>query len=180
MKVIEAGLSGAYLVEGERIDDERGHFMRTFDAVEFETAGMATSFAQSSLSFNRTVATLRGLHFQQAPYGEAKLVRCGRGAVWDVAVDLRPDSIDFGRWVGHELSESNGRAVYLPDGVAHGFITLEPDTELRYDITASYRPEAARGVRWDDPDLAIDWPLEPSIISERDASLPPLGELHVR
>lgn len=178
MKLSDAGLRGSFLVEGERVEDERGHFARTFDADEFARAGLSTSFAQSNLSFNRATGTLRGLHYQQAPFAEAKLIRCVRGSVWDVAVDLRRNSSEFGHWVGHELSAANGRAVYLPEGLAHGFITLEPDTELLYDITTPHRPEAATGIRWDDPDLAIAWPAAPSIISERDASLPTLGATH--
>ena len=141
---------------------------RTFCREEFQARGLACEFVQCSTSFNRHRGTLRGLHFQDAPYAETKLVRCTRGRVFDVAVDLRAGSTTRGRWSATELSAETGRMVYIPAGFAHGFQTLEDDTELFYQISVPYRPEAARCIAWDDPSLAIAWPLADPVLSARD------------
>src|SRR5207247_1799350 len=143
-------LGGALIVDPEPIEDERGFFARTFCAVEFGARGLETRFVQQSVSHNRRRGTLRGMHYQAAPHTETKLVRCTAGAVYDVLVDLRRDSPTFKRWLAVELTARNRRALYVPPGLAHGFLTLEDDTDLEYLITPAYRPEASRGVRWDD------------------------------
>jgi dTDP-4-dehydrorhamnose 3,5-epimerase len=166
-------LQGAFLVEPEPNVDERGLFVRTWSADEFAERGLVASWAQSSASYNRLAGTLRGLHYQAEPRAEAKLVRCTRGAVFDVIVDLRPGSPTERRWVGLELTEDNRLGVYVPQGLAHGFQTLVDETELSYLISERYDANLARGVRWDDPSLAIAWPsCERSVISERDRTLP--------
>lgn len=172
MRFRETTLPGAWLIESEPVADERGYFARAWCARELKAHGLADSFAQSSVSFNRRRGTLRGLHYQAAPHEEAKLVRCTQGTVYDVIVDLRAESPTLGAWYGVELSAANGRTLYVPPGCAHGFETLTDDAELLYHISVEYRPDAARGVRWDDPTLAIDWPLPDPILSERDRALP--------
>ena len=174
MRFKAAELPGVWIVEIDRIEDERGWFARTFDEQEFRERGMEPSVVQCNASFNARRDTLRGMHYQAAPHGEPKLVRCVRGAVFDVAVDLRPDSPTYCRWFGAELSEENGRALYIPEGLAHGFQTLADESEVLYQMGHRYVPESARGVRWDDPAFAVAWP-EPAgerVISEKDASYP--------
>ena len=165
-------LHGLFLVEPERRADERGYFVRTFCEQEFAAHGLPTRYPQCNSSFNAARGTLRGLHWQDEPYPEGKLVRCVRGVVFDVATDLRAGSPTYGRWVSAELSADNGHALYIPPGFAHGFQALEDGAELFYQMTESYRDGLARGVRWDDPDLAIKWPLPKPIVSARDAALP--------
>lgn len=165
-------LSGAFVLEPELQQDDRGFFARTFCRREFEAWGLEPAVAQCNLSFNRFRGTLRGMHFQGAPGEEAKLVRCVRGAIHDVIVDLRTGSETFGRHAAVELSADNRLALYVPPGFAHGFQTLADDTELYYQMSAFYDPELARGFRHDDPDLGIAWPLAVSVISERDRELP--------
>jgi dTDP-4-dehydrorhamnose 3,5-epimerase len=165
-------LAGLYLVASERHEDERGWFARSWCAREFAAQGLDARLAQTSLSFNRHRGTLRGMHYQRPPHAEAKLVRCVRGAIWDVALDLRPDSPTRGRWRGFELSAENGCALYLPEGFAHGFQTLLAESEVLYQISSFYAPEAGAGVRYDDPAFAITWPLPASSISPRDATWP--------
>lgn len=170
-------LEGVVVLGLERHSDERGYFARTFDAEQFAALGLEATVVQCSVSFNRREGTLRGMHWQADPHGEAKLVRCTRGAVFDVAVDLRPDSSTFGRWHGAELTAENGRSLFIPTGCAHGFQTLCDETEVQYQISAPYVPESARGFRWDDPQIAIRWPGAPAggrTLSERDASHPDL------
>jgi dTDP-4-dehydrorhamnose 3,5-epimerase len=167
-----ARLPGLCLVELERRGDERGWFARSWCAREFAEHGLDPRLAQASLSFNAARGTLRGLHFQRPPHAEAKLVRCVNGAIWDVAVDLRPDSPKRGEWQGFELSAANGRALYVPAGFAHGFQTLAPDTEILYLISEFYAPDSSGGVRYDDPAFAISWPLPVTSISPRDATWP--------
>jgi dTDP-4-dehydrorhamnose 3,5-epimerase len=164
----ETELSGAYIVDPERAADERGYFARTFCADEFAAHGLETRFVQCSISFNPQKGTLRGLHYQAPPHQEVKVVRCTRGAIFDVAVDIRPDSSTFGRWTAAELTAGNGRALYIPQGFAHGFQTLSDDAEVYYEISARYVPESVRGVRWDDPELAITWPIPNPVLGERD------------
>jgi dTDP-4-dehydrorhamnose 3,5-epimerase len=168
-------VDGVVLIEPERIEDERGFFARTFCAAEFAALGLDARIAQCSVSFNPRRGTLRGLHFQPAPHAEAKLVRCTAGAVLDVAVDLRPQSPTFRRHVALELNARTHLALYVPEGVAHGFQTLTDDTEVLYQISTPYRPEAAAGVRWDDPAFAIAWPLPVTVISSRDRTYPDFG-----
>jgi dTDP-4-dehydrorhamnose 3,5-epimerase len=165
-------LPGAYLIEIERRPDERGFFARTFCEREFAEHGLPVRFPQCNLSNNLRAGTLRGMHYQAAPLWEAKLVRCVRGAVYDVIIDLRPDSPARYRWLGAELSADNGRALYVPEGFAHGFITLADHTDVFYHMSEFFRPDGARGLRWDDPRFGIRWPIAPSVISERDATYP--------
>lgn len=168
----ETTLTGAYILEVERREDARGFFARTFCRDEFTRRGLPAEFVQSSVSFNRGRGTLRGMHFQRPPHAEGKLVRCTRGAIHDVVLDLREDSPTFRRWMAVELSEDSHRAVYIPPGCAHGFQTLRDDVEVLYSMSEPYVPELADGVRWDDPAFAIHWPLEPPILSDRDATYP--------
>jgi dTDP-4-dehydrorhamnose 3,5-epimerase len=156
------------LVELERMEDERGFFARSFCQEEFRRHGLDPAVAQCNVSWNRSRGTLRGLHYQAAPHEEAKVVRCTRGAMWDVIVDLRDGSPTRFKWFGAELTAQNHRALYVPKGFAHGFQTLADDTEVLYQMSESYHADLARGVRWDDPKLAIRWPLPDPILSERD------------
>ena len=171
----ELPLPGAFLVEMEKLTDERGYFARTFSVGEFADHGLNPTVDQCSLSYNAERLTLRGMHYQAAPHGECKLVRCTRGAIFDVAVDVRPSSPAYLSWHGVELTEDSGRAVYWPDGVAHGFLTLREASEVLYLISAPHAPAAARGVRWDDPAFSVAWPAEPRVISERDRHYPDFG-----
>jgi dTDP-4-dehydrorhamnose 3,5-epimerase len=165
-------IDGVSVIEAERLEDERGFFARTWDPEEFAERGLNPELAQCSISFNRARGTLRGMHYQEAPHEEAKVVRCTAGAIFDVALDLRPGSSSFRQWVGIELTAENRRALYIPEGCAHGFLTLDDGCEIHYQISKAYRPEAARGVRWDDPAFAISWPEEVVVINERDRSYP--------
>ncbi len=172
MRFHATSIRGAYRVEIEPIVDERGTFARTFCRREFAAQGLATEWVQSSVSFNPTAGTLRGLHYQAAPHQETKLLWVTRGRLWDVIVDLRPDSPSYLAHAALTLAVDERAALYVPPGVAHGFLTLEPDTEVFYQISEFYHPDAARGVRWDDPAFAIAWPARPVLISERDRSYP--------
>ncbi|HXG03314.1 MAG TPA: dTDP-4-dehydrorhamnose 3,5-epimerase [Candidatus Binatia bacterium] len=165
-------LKGAFVVEPEPVVDERGFFARTWCRREFEAQGLHADLAQCSVSFNARRGTLRGLHYQAEPHAEVKLVRCTRGAIWDVLVDLRPDSPTFKEHAAVVLDETNRRMVYVPEGVAHGFLTLADATEVFYQISAFHHPASARGVRWDDPAFAIPWPEPVRVISERDRTFP--------
>lgn len=169
-------IDGVWIIEPDRQADERGWFARTHCAEEFAARGLTSEFAQCNASFNRRRGTLRGLHYQVAPAAEAKLIRCVRGALFDVAVDLRPGSATLGRWVAATLSADSGTAIHIPEGCAHGFQTLSDDTELFYQISTPYRPGLTRGVRWNDPELAIAWPLDRPVLSDRDRALPSLAE----
>lgn len=166
----ETKILGAYLIEPERAVDERGFFARTWCRKTFAEQGLDTAIAQCSVSFNRKQFSLRGMHFQAAPYEETKLVRCTRGAIYDVLLDLRPSSASFAVWQAFELTCDNRHELHVPKGVAHGFLTLVDDTEVSYQISTVYSAAAARGVRWNDPTFAIDWPAKPLVISERDAT----------
>ncbi len=172
----ETTLPGVWLVEPEPLPDERGFFARTWCRQEFEARGLNPQLAQCSVSWNHARGTVRGLHYQAAPHEEAKLVRCTRGAIHDVALDVRRGSPTFGRWIAADLSADNRRMLYVPEGVAHGFQTLLDDTEVFYQISVAHHPASARGVRWDDPACAIDWPVRPVTVSPRDAALPALVE----
>ena len=171
----ETRLAGAFVVEIEPHDDERGFFARVWDGEEFAARGLDARVSQSSIAYNHAAGTLRGLHYQVAPFAETKLVRCTRGAIWDVVVDLRRDSPTFLEWVGVELSADNRRTLYVPEDFAHGYQTLVDASEVWYQMSVPYAPDAARGLRWDDAQLAIEWPqVEQRVISERDARWPDL------
>jgi dTDP-4-dehydrorhamnose 3,5-epimerase len=166
-------LAGVHVLELQPATDPRGFFARTFDAEEFERRGLCRAWAQCSTSYNTAAGTLRGLHYQAEPHAETKLVRVTGGAIFDVVVDLRRDSPTFRRWFGVELSADNRKQLYIPPGFAHGFQTLTPGAEVLYQITPAYVPSAARGVRWDDPAFAIDWPAaDQRILSDRDRAYP--------
>lgn len=175
------GLEGAYLIEPEPARDERGLFARTWSQEEFADRGLAVSFDHCATSFNREAGTLRGLHYQAEPHPEIKLVRCTRGRIFDVIVDLRPASPTRRRWFAAELDADNRRMIYAPAGFAHGFQTLEPASEVFYQIAAAFRPALQRGVRWNDPALAIAWPpAARRVISARDLALPTLSPADAR
>jgi dTDP-4-dehydrorhamnose 3,5-epimerase len=165
-------LAGAFVIDPEPIEDERGFFARSFCVEEFRARGLNPRVVQCNVSFNRRRGTVRGLHYQRAPHGEAKLVRCTAGALYDVIVDLRPDSPTMQRHFAIELSARNRRMLYIPEGCAHGFQTLEDGTEVFYQMSAPYTADATAGVRWNDPAFGIEWPLEVTVISERDRSYP--------
>lgn len=172
----ETELPGAFVIELEPIEDPRGFFARVWSEDEFAERGLETRIAQCSVSLNRRRGTVRGMHFQRSPHEEVKVVRCTRGGLHDVIVDLRPDSATFRRWTGVELSADNRRGLYVPRGFAHGFQTLVDDTEIFYMISEPYAPEAGGGVRWDDPAFGIEWPLgHPTEISDKDRSWPDFG-----
>jgi dTDP-4-dehydrorhamnose 3,5-epimerase len=170
MQLTQASIAGVWIIDEQRQSDSRGYFARTFDASVFAAHGLETAWRQCSLSHNHRRGTLRGLHYQMAPHEETKLVRCVRGAVHDVVVDLRPWSPTLHQHVAVELTAGNGRALYVPPGTAHGFQTLADDTDLFYQITPEYAAAASAGVRFDDPLLRIAWPLPVSVISARDQS----------
>ncbi|HJQ36087.1 MAG TPA: dTDP-4-dehydrorhamnose 3,5-epimerase [Thermoanaerobaculia bacterium] len=174
MKILDTVLPPAFLIEPERAEDERGFFARIFDHELLAGRLEAERFVQHSVSFNERRGTLRGIHYQAAPHEEAKLVRCTAGAVWDVVVDLRPQSPHYLRSAGFELTAANARTLYVPKGFGHGFLTLTDAAELFYQISESYHPELARGIRWNDPALNIAWPFPPAIVWQRDASFPDL------
>lgn len=165
-------LPGAYLIEPERREDERGFFARSWCRQEFAEQGLNPDLLQCNISYNRHLGLIRGMHYQVAPHEETKLVRCTQGAIFDVILDLRPDSPSYLNWVGVELSQANHQMLYIPGGLAHGFQTLTAETEVFYQMSTEYHPESARGVRWDDPAFGIVWPLqEPQfapLLSERD------------
>lgn len=165
-------LAGVFDIELELYQDERGFFARSWCRKEFEQHSLNPRLVQCNVSFNHKRGTLRGLHLQSEPHAEAKLVRCTRGAIFDVAVDLRPGSQTYLKWVGATLSADNRRALYIPEGCAHGFLTFEDETEIFYQMSAFYEPSASRGFRWNDPAFAIEWPGEVKVISERDATYP--------
>lgn len=165
-------LAGVVEIALDRKADERGFFARSWCQKEFEDFGLNPRVVQCSVSFNRRKGTLRGIHYQEAPYREAKLVRCTQGTIYDVVVDLRPDLPTFKQWIGAELSAANRNMVYIPEGCAHGFLTLEDATEVLYQMSEFYYTESARGVRWNDPAFGIVWPGPVEVISERDRTYP--------
>jgi dTDP-4-dehydrorhamnose 3,5-epimerase len=167
-------LEGALLIRPNRHADERGYFARTYCRETFLERGLKDCSHQCSVSFNTHRGTLRGLHFQAEPHAETKLIRCARGHVFDVIVDLREESPNFGRWHAEHLNAANGLSLYVPAGFAHGFVTLADDTELIYQMAEPFVPGSAAGIAWNDPDIAIDWPLEPLVMSLKDRSLPTL------
>jgi len=169
----ETKIKGLYIIEVDPIEDERGFFARTWCKREFQEHGLMTSFVQTSISFNKKKGTLRGMHYQVAPNSEMKLVRCTAGKIHDVVIDLRPDSVTYKQHVSACLSAENRRMLYIPEGFAHGFQTMEDHTEVLYQISEYYTPEAARGVRWNDPEFGIDWPaIGNRILSDKDMGWP--------
>lgn len=172
MKFVNTGIPGAVVIEPQRLADERGFFARTWCRREFEEQGLKTNLVQCSISFNKLAGTLRGMHYQTPPHAEAKLVRCTMGAIHDVIIDLRPRSTTYMKHFAVELSQENRKALYVPEGCAHGFQTLADDTEVLYQMSAYFAPECSTGHRWNDAAFGIDWPLAVSVISERDRSYP--------
>jgi len=169
----ETILKGAFVLDLDKREDERGFFARTFCKHEFEQHGLDSRVVQSNLSFSRFQGTLRGMHFQVAPHQETQLVRCIRGAVYDVIIDLRPESATYLEWFGVELTAENHRMLFVPTGFAHGFQTLRPDCEVFYEVSEFYSPEAERGIRWNDPLFQIRWPAaEKCVMSPKDANWP--------
>jgi len=168
----ETKLPGAYVIEVEKREDQRGFFGRTFCREEFEAHGLNSQVVQCNTSFNKRKGTLRGMHFQAVPFAEAKLVRCTSGSIYDVIIDLRPASRTFKQHFAVELSAANHRMLYIPENMAHGFQTLEDDTEVFYQMSQMFSAEHARGVRWNDPALGIEWPADERIITERDRNYP--------
>lgn len=168
----ETELPGAYIIELEKRADDRGFFARTWCQNEFEQHGLVARIVQVNMSSNHKKGTLRGMHYQLAPHSETKLVRCTKGGIYDVIIDLRPDSPSYLRWIGVELTEDNYRMLYVPEGFAHGFQTLADNTEVTYQVSAFYTPGAERGARYNDPRFAIEWPLPVAVISEKDAAWP--------
>jgi len=172
MVFTETKLKGVVTIEPELQEDERGFFARTFDQKEFEARGLNPRVVQCNISFNKKKGTLRGMHYQIAPYQEAKLVCCTKGAIYDVIIDLRKASPTLRQWVAVKLTAENRRMLYIPEGFAHGFQTLEDNTEVFYQISEFYHPEASRGVRWNDPAFRIVWPNDITVVSDRDREYP--------
>ncbi len=170
MGFVQTKLGSVFIIEPERIEDERGFFARTFCRREFEARGLNPNLVQCSTSFNRKGGTLRGMHYQVDPHAEARLVRCTMGAIYDVIVDLREHSPTARQWIAAELTANNRTMVYIPEGFAHGFQTLEDNTEVFYQMSEFYAPLSARGLRWNDPAFAIRWPLPAAWMSEKDSS----------
>jgi dTDP-4-dehydrorhamnose 3,5-epimerase len=180
MKFTETRMAGAYIIDLEKHQDARGYFARSWCRREFSERGLDDGLVQCNLSFNIRRGTLRGMHFQAHPFAEAKIVRCVRGALYDVMIDLRPDSATFLQWAGFELTPDNGTSVYIPRGFAHGFQTLEDSTEILYQMTEFYAPDYARGVRWNDPLFNIQWPDDRPTIASRDNQYPDADPLQFR
>lgn len=168
----ETKLKGSFIIDLERHQDERGFFSRTFCRKELEANGLIADVAQANMSLSNTRGTLRGMHYQKPPFEETKLVRCTKGALYDVVIDLRPDSSTYKSWVGVELTADNYRMLFVPKNFAHGFITLADDTEVTYMVSQFYSPGSELGIRWNDPLIGIQWPIDVQIISEKDASWP--------
>jgi dTDP-4-dehydrorhamnose 3,5-epimerase len=175
LKFLETTIAGLYIVEIEPLTDDRGFFARSFCARDFQALGLETTVAQCNISFNKKAGTLRGLHFQAFPHEEAKLIRCTRGSVYDVAIDIRPNSRTYLKWFAAELNSENRRMMFIPRGFAHGFQTLVDESEVFYLMSEFYHPESGRGLCWDDPVLGITWPLTDPIISDKDRSYSPVS-----
>ena len=168
----ETGLKGAFVIEIEKLKDHRGFFARGWCQKEFEAHNLISIIRQANVSHNKTKGTLRGMHYQISPYEETKLVRCTNGAIYDVIIDLRPGSPTHAQWIGIELTAGNYKMLYVPESFAHGFITLEDNTEVTYQVSQFYTPGSERGIRWDDPGFSIHWPIEARVISDKDKSWP--------
>ncbi|MBR9844560.1 MAG: dTDP-4-dehydrorhamnose 3,5-epimerase [Rhodobacteraceae bacterium] len=179
MKIEKTAISGVQKITPRRFGDHRGFFAETYSHRVYADLGIDADFVQDNHSLSGDVGTVRGLHFQTPPADQAKLVRCGRGAIFDVAVDIRKGSPTYGKWVGYELSAQNGSQLFIPAGLAHGFVTLEPDSEIVYKCSNYYAPENEGSLRWDDPEVGIDWPLTVDpILSDKDAIAPFLTDLN--
>lgn len=172
MKFQETKLAGAYIIDLNLLHDERGFFARIFCRNEFEQHGLVPELMQGNMSWNKSRGTLRGMHYQHYPYQETKFIRCTRGAIYDVIIDLRKESPTYKQWIGVELTSDNRTALFVPKDFAHGFITLQDDTEVFYLVSQSYQPGSEEGIRWNDPQICIDWPFEPVCISAKDAGWP--------
>ena len=168
----ETELKGAYIIEIEKLTDQRGFFARSWCQNEFKDHGLTTRLVQANVSYNKKTGTLRGMHYQLSPYEETKLVRCTRGSIYDVIIDLRQDSLTYTQWIGVELTAENYNMLYVPKNFAHGFITLEDNTEITYQVSQFYTPGSERGIRWDDPAFGIDWPMKVKVISDKDKNWP--------
>ena len=168
----ETKLKGAFIIEIEKREDARGFFARSWCQNEFKTHGLTTEFVQANVSYNKKKGTMRGLHYQKSPYEESKLVRCTRGAIYDVIVDLRPNSPTYKDWIGVELTADNYKMLYVPEGFAHSFQTLMDNTEVTYQVSAFYNPASEGGLRWNDPAFGIKWPTKVEIISDKDRTWP--------
>ncbi len=175
----ETPLKGAYIIELEQIEDDRGFFARSWCAREFAEHGLNPNLVQCNVSFNEKKGTLRGMHYQAAPHEEAKMVRCTKGSLYDVIVDLRKDSPTFKQWFSVDLTAENRKQLYIPEGFAHGFLTLEDGTEIFYQMSEFYHPESAKGVRWDDPAFGLTWPVQVATVSENDARFPGFDKEHI-
>lgn len=170
MKFTETKLAGAYIIDLNKLEDERGFFARTFCTQELDDHNLISDVKQANMSWNEKSGTMRGMHYQVDPFQETKLVRCTRGALYDVIIDLRKDSPTYREWIGVELTADNRTALFVPRDFAHGFVTLEDDTDAFYMVSQSYVPDSEAGIRWDDPQFGIEWPITPSVISEKDAN----------
>lgn len=172
MRFTESPIAGVFAIDLDPVEDPRGFFARTFCEEEFRARGLEPHFSQCSIAFTTRRGTLRGMHYQREPHGEVKLIRCTRGAVYDAVIDLRPGSPTFRHWFAVELTADNRRMLYVPKGLAHGYQTLEDQTEISYHMSTPYHPESAAGVRWNDPAFGIPWPLPVTVIAERDDAYP--------
>ena len=172
MKFTETKLKGAFIIEIEKLEDHRGFFARAWCQNEFKDHGLTARVAQANISSNKKRGTLRGMHYQLSPYEETKLVRCTRGAIYDVIIDLRPASPTYGQWFSVELTAENYKMLFVPENFAHGFQTLEDDTEVTYQVSQFYTPNSERGLRWDDPAFSIKWPMDVQVISDKDKYWP--------
>jgi len=178
MKFVETALDGAFIIDLEKRSDDRGFFARFFCKIEFRNNNLNSDIVQINNSLSKSKATLRGMHYQLAPKAEDKIIRCVKGSLYDVILDLRADSATFGKWYGLELTAENRKMLYVPKGFAHGFITLEDYTEALYLVTEYYSPETERGIRWNDPKFSINWPITPLIISDKDQNFPDFNIHH--
>jgi len=165
----ETVLSGSFLIKIEKLEDDRGFFARSWDKNEFENVGLNPNLTQCNISFNKNLGTLRGMHYQISPHQEAKLVRCTKGKIFDVILDLRKNSVTYKKWLGFELDSNNHDLLYIPEGFAHGFQTLEENSEVFYQMSTEYFPKSSRGIRWNDPNFQIKWPIDEKIISDKDS-----------
>lgn len=172
----ETKIKGAFIIEPEKKEDERGFFARSYDKGIFRERGLNPNVLQCNISFSKLKGTIRGMHYQLSPYQEAKFLRCTRGSIFDVIIDLRSQSSTYKQWIGVELNSQNYKMLYAPEGTAAGFQSLEDNTELFYQVSQTYKPEYERGIRWDDPIFNIRWPLKPTTISKKDLSHPPFSE----
>lgn len=177
MKVTATNLSGVFTLDSEKRGDHRGYLVRTYCEETFRNHGLNTNWLQTSITSSPAIATLRGMHFQKPPFGEIKLIRCLTGAIWDCLVDVRPESPSFGKWQAFDLSEENGRSLYVPEGIAHGFFTLTPDVRMHYSMSNIYSAPHASGILWSDPQLDITWPGRPAVISDKDNAWPLFADL---